>query len=168
LKNPLWDGRYRNVPLLFYHFTERKDDMTLNEEIEKEYAKHPGGRPLKFKTPEELENAVNQYFAECEVKEKPKTMSGLALALGIDRKTLVNYSNKDGYFHTIKRARQIVEQQNEEMLVSGKGSATGIIFNMKNNFGWVDKTEQENRVILKQALVEFGDGQSQSNDTAEV
>jgi len=142
--------------------------MTLNEEIEKEYAKHPGGRPLKFKTPEELENAVNQYFAECEVKEKPKTMSGLALALGIDRKTLVNYSNKDEYFHTIKRARQIVEQQNEEMLVSGKGSATGIIFNMKNNFGWVDKTEQENRVILKQALVEFGDGQSQSNDTAEV
>lgn len=142
--------------------------MILNEEIEKEYAKHPGGRPLKFKTPEELENAVNQYFAECEVKEKPKTMSGLALALGIDRKTLVNYSNKDEYFHTIKRARQIVEQQNEEMLVSGKGSATGIIFNMKNNFGWVDKTEQENRVILKQALVEFNDGQSQSNDTAEV
>ena len=138
------------------------------EKEEKEYVKHPGGRPLKFETPEELENAVNQYFAECEVKEKPKTMSGLALALEIDRKTLVNYSNKDEYFHTIKKARQIVEQQNEEMLVSGKGNATGIIFNMKNNFGWVDKTEQENRVILKQALVEFGDGQSQSNDTAEV
>lgn len=139
--------------------------MTLNEELEKEYAKHPGGRPLKFKTPEELENAVNQYFAECEVKEKPKTMSGLALALGIDRRTLVNYSDKDEYFPTIKNARQIVEQQNEEMLVSGKGSATGIIFNMKNNFGWVDKTEQENRVILKQALVEFSDGQSQSNNS---
>lgn len=153
------------MPLLFYHFTERKDDMTLNEELEKEYAKHPGGRPLKFKTPEELENAVNQYFAECEVKEKPKTMSGLALALGIDRRTLVNYSDKDEYFPTIKNARQIVEQQNEEMLVSGKGSATGIIFNMKNNFGWVDKTEQENRVILKQALVEFSDGQSQSNNS---
>jgi len=156
------------VPLLFYHFTERKDDMTLNEEIEKEYAKHPGGRPLKFKTPEELENAVNQYFAECEVKEKPKTMSGLALALGIDRKTLVNYSNKDEYFHTIKRARQIVEQQNEEMLVSGKGSATGIIFNMKNNFGWVDKTEVESKMTLKQALVGFDDGTNQSNDTNEV
>ncbi len=139
--------------------------MTLNEELEKEKTKHPGGRPLKFKTPEELENAVNQYFAECEVKEKPKTMSGLALALGIDRKTLVNYSNKDEYFHTIKSARQIVEQQNEEMLVSGKGNATGIIFNMKNNFGWVDKTEQENRVILKQALVEFDDGTNQGNDT---
>lgn len=153
------------MPLLFYHFTERKDDMTLNEELEINYAKHPGGRPLKFKTPEELENAVNQYFAECEVKEKPKTMSGLALALGIDRRTLVNYSEKDEYFPTIKSARQTVEQQNEEMLVSGKGSATGIIFNMKNNFGWVDKTEQENRVILKQALVEFSDGQSQSDNS---
>ena len=148
----------------FYHFTERKDDMLLNEKLKTEY-KNQRGRPLSFKTPEELENAVNQYFTECEVKEKPKTMSGLALALGIDRKTLVNYSNKDEYFHTIKRARQIVEQQNEEMLVSGKGNATGIIFNMKNNFGWVDKTEQENRVILKQALVEFSDGQSQSNNS---
>jgi len=148
----------------FYHFTERKDDMTINEELEKEY-KNQRGRPLSFKTPEELENAVNQYFAECEVKEKPKTMSGLALALGIDRRTLVNYSDKEDYFPTIKRARQIVEQQNEEMLVSGKGNATGIIFNMKNNFGWVDKTEQENRVILKQALVEFSDGQSQSNNS---
>lgn len=138
------------------------------EKEEKEYTKNLGGRPLKFKTPEDLENAINQYFAECEVKEKPKTMCGLALALGIDRKTLVNYSNKDEFFHTVIKARQIVEQQNEEMLVSGKGSATGIIFSMKNNFGWVDKTEQENRVILKQALVEFGDGQSQSNDTAEV
>lgn len=153
------------MPLLFYHFTERKDDMTLNEELEKNYAKNQRGRPLSFKTPEELENAVNQYFAECEVKEKPKTMSGLALALGIDRKTLVNYSNKDEYFPTIKKARQTVEQQNEEMLVSGKGNATGIIFNMKNNFGWVDKTEQENRVILKQALVEFSDGQSQSDNS---
>lgn len=151
------------MPLLFYHFTERKDDMEKEE-----YTKNQRGRPLSFKTPEELENAVNQYFAECEVKEKPKTMSGLALALGIDRRTLVNYSDKEDYFPTIKKARQIVEQQNEEMLVSGKGSATGIIFNMKNNFGWVDKTEVESKMTLKQALVGFDDGNSQSNNTNEV
>lgn len=140
--------------------------MTLDEEIE--YAKHPGGRPLKFNTPEELESAINQYFAECEVKEKPKTMCGLALALGIDRKTLVNYSNKDEYFHTVIKARQTVEQQNEEMLVSGKGNATGLIFNLKNNFGWVDKQEVDNKVVLKQALVGFDDGTNQSNDTDKV
>ena len=53
-------------------------------------------------------------------------------------------------------------------LSRGKGSATGIIFSMKNNFGWVDKSEVDNKVTLKQALVEFGDGTSQSNDTTEV
>ena len=42
--------------------------------------KHAGGRPPKFNTPEELENAINAYFSECEVIEKPKTMCVLALA----------------------------------------------------------------------------------------
>lgn len=121
-----------------------------------------------FNSPEELEEKVNHYFADCEANEKPKTMCGLALALGIDRRTLVNYSNKDEYFPTIRKARQIVEGQNEEMLITGKGNATGIIFNLKNNFGWVDKSEVDNRLTLKQALVEFGDGNSQSNDTDEV
>ena len=36
--------------------------------------KNLGGRPPRFNTPEELENAINAYFSECEVKEKPKTM----------------------------------------------------------------------------------------------
>lgn len=125
-------------------------------------------RPLIFKTPEELEEKIDAYFAECEVKEKPKTMSGLALALGVERKTLVNYAERDAFLPTIKKARQTVENQNEEMLVSGKGSATGIIFNLKNNFGWVDKSEIDNRLVLKKALVEFGDGSGQSDNSAEV
>lgn len=128
----------------------------MNEE-----KKHEGGRPLKFSTPEEMQEKIDAYFAECEVKEKPKTMCGLALALGIDRKTLCNYSNKDEFFHTIKEARQIVEGQNEEMLISGKGSATGIIFNLKNNFGWVDKSEVDNNVAIRKVQIEFDDGDNQ-------
>lgn len=126
------------------------------------------GRPLKFKNEAELKKAVDAYFADCVAKEKPKTMCGLALALGVDRRTLVNYSNNEEFFLTIKEARQIVEEQNEEMLVTGRGNATGIIFNLKNNFGWVDKSEVDNRVVLKQALVEFGDGKSESDNSAEV
>lgn len=126
------------------------------------------GRPLKFKNEAELKKAVDAYFAECVAEEKPKTMCGLALALGVDRRTLVNYSNNEEFFPTIKAARQIVEEQNEEMLVTGRGNATGIIFNLKNNFGWVDKSEVDNRVVLKQALVEFGDGKSESDNSAEV
>jgi hypothetical protein len=46
-------------------------------------------------------------------------------------------------------------------------STSGHIFWLKNH-GWKDKTEVDSNVNMKQALVEFGDGQSQSNDTAEV
>lgn len=141
--------------------------MTLNEEIE-EAKKHAGGRPLKFKTPEQLQEAINAYYSECEIKEKPLSLSGLAEALDIARKTLVNYSYRDEFLPTIEKARRKVERDNEERLIGGKGNATGIIFSMKNNFGWVDKTEVDNKLTLKQALVEFGNGTGQSNDTTEV
>ena len=49
------------------------------------------GRPLKYKTAEELDKAIEQYYADCQKQMRPYTMSGLAVALGIDRKTLLNY-----------------------------------------------------------------------------
>ena len=35
------------------------------------------GRPLLFKTVEELEKRIEEYFEYCEINEKPMTMSGL-------------------------------------------------------------------------------------------
>lgn len=106
-----------------------------------------GGQPKndnakKWKDAKELSKAIDKYFEETEKKGHPYTMAGLALALGIDRRTLVNYSNDDSFFPLIKKARQRVEIQNEELLLYGKNAA-GIIFNLKNNFGWIDKQEKE-------------------------
>ncbi len=112
--------------------------------------KHAGGRPPKWETPEQLQRDVDLYF-ETEAKVivgyddgEPiyafqPTMSGLALALGVDRKTITNYANKDEYFPAIKKARDMVENALERHLY-GK-NVTGAIFNLKNNFGWADKTE---------------------------
>ena len=68
-------------------------------------------------------------------------MSGLAFSLDIDRRTLTNYSNKESFFPLIKKAKQKVEQQLEENALMGKANATFTIFNLKNNYGWQDKTE---------------------------
>lgn len=103
------------------------------------------GRPLKYKTAEELDKAIEQYYVDCQKQMRPYTMSGLAVALGIDRRTLLNYSKKDDFFPTIKKARDMVEAFTEEMLLTGKNTA-GIIFSLKNNFGWKDKIEQEVKV----------------------
>lgn len=108
--------------------------------------KNPVGRPPKFKCVEDVEIAIEAFFQECDTGKDgvsaPYTMSGLAYALGCDRKTLLNYSKKDDYFPTIKKARERVELDVERRLMSGH-SVAGAIFNLKNNFGWKDKTEVE-------------------------
>ncbi|BDF60171.1 hypothetical protein CE91St37_03210 [Christensenellaceae bacterium] len=77
-------------------------------------------------------------------------MSGLANGLDVDRKTLLNYGEREEFFPTIKRARQKVEQWWEERLANP--AATGAIFNLKNNFDWKDKTEQSINVSGKMSL----------------
>ena len=46
------------------------------------------------------------------------------------------------FFFTIKKAKSKVEDYLEKKLLTGN-SATGIIFNLKNNFEWKDKQEVE-------------------------
>lgn len=129
------------------------------------------GRPLKFKSAKELQRKIEEYFESCEeevwnrvfkdgkptgqwepqldrngqpvkVLKRPLTITGLALHLGTDRKTLLNYEEKEEFFPTIKEAKTRIENYTEEVLVTTK-NATGVIFNLKNNYGWSDKTEVE-------------------------
>ena len=104
------------------------------------------GRPRAFKSVEEVEKKINAYFNYCEEQEKPYTMSGLAYYLGIDRKTLLNYSKNEEYFHTIKKARDKVQMQLEECLYR-LGNNSGVIFNLKNNFDWKDKIEHSSSEV---------------------
>jgi hypothetical protein len=103
------------------------------------------GRPPKFKTPEEMQEAIDAYYAECKERNAPLTMTGLSIALGFEsRSSLVDYKKRDDAFsHTIKKARQEVERAVEERMLSSSGVVAGVIFNAKNNFGWRDRTEQD-------------------------
>lgn len=110
--------------------------------------KNKGGRPLKYETVEELENAVKSYFEKCDKENDPYTITGLALALDVDRKTLNNYAERDEFFPTIKKAKLRVENYLEKRLIKDT-STTGIIFNLKNNFEWKDKQEIEHSGAIK-------------------
>lgn len=132
-----------------------------------------GGRPLKFKSRQQLEDKINEYFEGCfepmlnkqgEIvkhpdtgeallrQARPFTMAGLAAYLEIDRKTLLNYSKRDKFFPTIKKARERVEAYVEEQLFRPQ-IAAGVIFNLKNNFKWRDAPEEETDKG-EQALIE--------------
>jgi hypothetical protein len=108
------------------------------------------GRPLKFKTVEELEKAIQAYFDEVAkdfqkdsngiIHQAPLTITGLALALDTTRQTLMDYQERDEFTDTVKRAKTVIENYAEKRLFGN--NATGAIFALKN-FGWKDKTEQD-------------------------
>lgn len=110
--------------------------------------KHAGGRPPKYTEVEEMQNKIDKYFKQCDNEHEPYTVTGLAMALDIDRRTLLNYSDKEEFFPTIKKAKLKVENYLEKRLIKDS-STTGIIFNLKNNYDWRDKQEIEHSGKLK-------------------
>jgi hypothetical protein len=124
------------------------------------------GRPLLYKTPEELRGAIEGYFESCwqekweydkrakkwtqcldhegnpiKVQHKPYTMTGLALALNTSRLTLKNYRERADFEEIVQWARDMCENYLEEGMLKNKIPAIPAIFNAKNNYGWADKSE---------------------------
>lgn len=93
---------------------------------------------LKYKSEEELSKGIEEYFEDCKKREKPYTMSGLAVWLGIDRTTLINYGKKDKYSTLIKKAKERVQAQIEENAIDGTFNTTFAIFSLKANYKWDD------------------------------
>ena len=102
------------------------------------------GKNRKYKNAEEMRVLVEEYFNICNQNKIPYTMSGLARHLGLSRKTLLEYKKKYGgeYADVIEEAKTRIEEFVETCLFK-KNIATGVIFNLKNNFGWADKQEIE-------------------------
>lgn len=92
-----------------------------------------GGRPLKFNSVQELQDKIAEYFKWAEEKGKPLTIERLACFLQTDRFTLLNYEDREDYFHTIKAAKQIIYASKAEMLNTKEGNTAGIIFDLCNN-----------------------------------
>lgn len=111
------------------------------------------GQPPKYTDPKEMQAAADKYFMECDEKDEPYTMTGLAIALGMDRRSLVNYANRDDFFPTIKRARDKVEARIESLSMQGKINPTMAIFNLKNNFGWRDQSQLDINADVKQDII---------------
>jgi len=97
------------------------------------------GRPLMYPTVEDMNRVIDEYFNEA--KEGEYTICGLSLALGMDRKTLIEYADRGEFSNTVKRAKLLIEQDYEKSLrLNGRA---GEIFGLKN-FGWTDKYDIEN------------------------
>lgn len=117
------------------------DEDLKDEELKKEYLKL--NSHCTYKTAEELQNKVEEYFLTCHQNERPYTISGLALWLGLSTQTLRNYEKNYGdteYSDIIKIAKQRVEEYAEKSLYE-TGKTAGAKFVLQNNFKWTDKQD---------------------------
>lgn len=97
-------------------------------------------RPRIIKSPKQFNELADAYFAECDAKEEPYTVTGLALGLGLSsRASLDEYEKRAGFFNSVKSAKMRVENSYEKSLRGG-GHPSGPIFALKN-FGWSDRMD---------------------------
>lgn len=123
------------------------------------------GRPRRYKTVEEVQEKIDEYFKNCEghpflddngdpvldkygepviVGTHPPTVTGLALALDLSgRQALLNYegyTDKPRIVDAIVRAKRRCEEYAEARLFDRDG-ANGAKFTLANNFGWSDRKD---------------------------
>ena len=150
---------------------KRKENPTTtkNEEHRKKMEErkialwHFWWRPAIYNTIEELELSIDDYFNIFTLEEniiylqdkqwnmtwwdfkRVPSVTWLALHLGFkSRQSLIDYDWRAEYSDTIKKAKLFVENFNEERLLQWKGYWPWIMFNLKNNFDWKDKSEVDN------------------------
>lgn len=109
-----------------------------------------------IKTPQELEKRISKYFNDCSKDDSPLTKTGLAIAIGVGRSTLARYRDREEFREIMLRASAICERYAEESLFTNKNVA-GVIFNLKNNYGWEDKHETKYTGGLGMLLQEIQD-----------
>lgn len=97
--------------------------------------------------PEQVKQRVNQYHMFCIQNDIKPDMPGLALSLGVTRKTLWAWengvdSNKSvAVRNVIKKAREINEIMMTQMMANGKINPVAGIFFLKNSHDYRDQQD---------------------------
>ena len=109
---------------------------------------------VDLKNPEAVRERLAEYFKIYGEADLKPTVAGMAMALGINRRTLWSIANDqpsggNGYkmilpeetTNLVKKAYEMLEMSMEAYANGGKINPVMAIFMMKNHFGYQDKTE---------------------------
>ncbi len=155
---------------------------TENELTRLETFKKSIGRPPAFSSPDDLKKRIEEFFQWCdenpttrhfvskgkvisETIPRPLTLERLALFLGVDRQTILNYTNKDEYFCILSRVKSIIAAENLEGGLLGTYESRMNALNMCSNYGYSMKHEDTLRVEnLESVLQSLGVDQDGEDD----
>lgn len=123
---------------------------------------------LRF-TPKYFKAKIDEYFLHCDEFKKPYTVSGLAFFLGTNRMTLLNYKKRGAAEDEDEELRELnfileqayscIEAFAEEQLFNKGVPTAGVIFSLKNNYKWEDKTISVNTNTNINQLQELTDSE---------
>jgi len=111
-----------------------------------------------------MQKKIDEYFANCDKKGEVYTVTGLALALNMSRMELIRYAGRPEFSDTIKKAKARVEAELERRLYGKNGNVAGIIFGLKNNFGWEEVQKNEASGTLTIKIEHIGRRTDEGND----
>lgn len=101
--------------------------------------------PIDISDEKQVEERITWYFEHCIKGDMKPTVTGMANALGVDRKTLYGWSRGQvrdvTHFPVVQKAMHALEELWEDYMQNGKINPVSGIFLGKNHFGYVDKQE---------------------------
>lgn len=92
--------------------------------------------------PNSIKRCVNEYFNLCKKDNVRPTISGLSMAIGVNRLTLLDWANgskKIQNQEVIQHALSMIEMFVESSMITGKMNPIPAVFLMKNNHGYKDE-----------------------------
>lgn len=107
------------------------------------------GRPRLYQDHDSFAAKVDEYFAVQKAEGKRPNIAGLSYFMGFaDKQSFPHYATYGEDFSlTVNKAKLLMEDDRVQALTLKDSFTPGIIFDLKNNFGWKDKTEQEITVV---------------------
>lgn len=118
------------------------------------------GAPRKLDNIAMIQAKVDTWLEECKEQDIPPTRSGLCLMLGVGKDALDQYLHDTETASTVyatdpltqklrpltiadvlKRAILAIEHALEIRMLTSKSNVAGVIFDLKNNHGYADKSE---------------------------
>lgn len=130
-------------------------------------------RPPKYKTPKKLWEKFIEYVEKCEntiisrwinwIYTKPLTISGFCIFAWVSRDYLSEKEKLEEFSDTVRAIRQVIENDVEEKSLLWVYSPTISSFNLKYNFGWKDKIENETTLKMENIQIEIVKNENKDN-----
>lgn len=125
--------------IMFHNF--EKGDVS-------KYIRHAKGLweldPIDLADERQVQERIGWFFDYCMKADMKPTMSGLAMALGIESRSLRRWASGEQPFSSstsIKKATEFLENLWENYMLNGKVNPVTGIFIAKNQFGYKDRSE---------------------------